>query len=90
VPQFWSEFVAVSQPSAKRPLQSPQPGLHDPTVHRPALHPGVPFAIGSTNWLMAHRLASRVPQMQPQLPQLVGSCFESASQPSLAIPLQSA
>jgi hypothetical protein len=37
---------------------------------------------------MAQRVASPVPQTQPQLPQLVGSCLRSASQPSLANPLQ--
>jgi hypothetical protein len=90
VPQFWFELVGVSQPSAKMPLQSPQPGSQDPTLHDPALQPGVPFTIGSTFWFIAQRVASPVPQTQPQVPQLVGSCFTSASQPSLAIPLQSA
>jgi hypothetical protein len=48
VPQSWFELVGVSHPSAKTPLQSPQPGLQDPTLHSPARHPGVPFTIGST------------------------------------------
>lgn len=54
----------------------------------PSLHPGAPWTIGSTFWFVPQRVASPVPQVQPQVPQLVGSCFTSASQPSLAIPLQ--
>ena len=66
---------STSQPSAGLPLQSAKPALHAAMVQPPLLH--------------AARALARVHAV-PQLPQLVVLEPRFASQPSAALPLQSA
>jgi hypothetical protein len=75
VPQFEaSELVAVSQPSATLPLQSPKPAAHVST-QAPAWHIEVAFT---------------VLQAMPQPPQFFMSVWRSVSHPFAATPSQSA
>jgi hypothetical protein len=75
-PQFeFDARVSISQPSSGRTLQLPKPALHV-TEHAPAAHTGP--ALG------------RDGQTVPQPPQLLADVRVLTSQPSAALPLQSA
>lgn len=73
----WLTWVSrlTSHPLAAVPSQSANPGLHEPTAHRPEVHAGV--ALGTR-------------QGAPHPPQLFTSAAVSTSQPSVGFPLQSA
>jgi hypothetical protein len=71
-PQLASVVRVVSQPFCKLPSQSPQPALHAGR-HSPASQVAVPLALRHAT---------------PQAPQLAGSVFKAASQPSSLPPLQ--
>src|SRR5439155_14713177 len=67
--------MSCSQPSWTVPSQSAKPGLHEAMVHAPAAQEPVA-------WAGLHTA--------PQAPQLVASAAMLVSQPSAALPLQSA
>lgn len=71
----WLVFVFrfVSQPSEKRPLQSPKPRLQEATIQLPLMQPAMPFATGG--------------QTIPHAPQLAVLEAVLVSHPSVALSL---
>src|SRR5262245_52860820 len=73
---FTSVSIFVSHPSIAFMLQSLNPLKHPPRLHCALVHTAVPFC--TTGHILLHP------------PQFIGSCETCTSQPSPAMPLQSA